>query len=182
MASWSEESSYQGAASGATAGAAFGGYGAVVGAAVGFVAGGLIGGSQKDAASKAEEDRQREIQKAIERQNTKDFNTKAQAEQWAMSDIGTSRDDKLQDAKANTNDLMKNVDTAHAKVAQQLQKGVTEENWGNYRDRYAFSKNGKYVKNVDNLILNSKVAQNTLANNEGIIANYEKDLGAPKKY
>jgi len=189
MASWSENSSYQGAASGAAAGGMTGNpVGVAAGAAIGFVAGGLIGGSSEDAARKAEEERQKEIQRAIERQNTADFNAKAQAEQWAIADIGISKEDQVKDARANTAGLQKNVDTNTATVNELLGKrsyngknGITEENWATKKSQYS-SANWKYVANVDNAVFSSGVAKSALEANEGIIANYEKNMGVPKKY
>lgn len=193
MASWSEQSSYQGAAAGATAGSVGGVYGAAAGAVVGFVAGGLIGGSQQDAARKAEEDRQKEIQRAIDRQNTADFTAKAQAEHWAMSDIGINKDDQLQDARAETEGLKKNVSSSETAVSKAMNaykavdgsKKITTDNWAANKAQYekwGGKNNLKYVKSVEDAIISSKISKNALTANEGIIANYEKEMGAPNRY
>lgn len=189
MASWSENSSYQGAASGTATGAMVGGApGAVIGGAVGFVAGGLIGGSQEDSAKKAEEERQKEIQRAIERQNTADFNAKAQAEQWDIADIGINKEDQVMDARNNTANLINNAGKANDAVAAQLgarsfngNNGITEENWDQKKSMYS-SANHKYINATDIAIQNARTARGALASNEGIIASYENDMGAPKKY
>lgn len=192
MASWSENSSYQGAASGAATGAALGGgYGAIVGGAVGFVAGGLMGGASEDAAREAEEERKKEIEKAIQRQNTADFNAKAQAEQWAMADIGINKDDQLQDARSETTGLKKDVANNNAAVLKNLgdrqynaRNGISEETWDVKRGQYSNTKaNARYVKNVDNAIFSARASRSALAANEGIIASYENDMASgPKKY
>jgi len=190
MASWSEQSSYQGAASGTATGAMVGGVpGAAVGAAIGFVAGGLIGGKQEDAARKAEEERQKEIQRAIERQNTADFNAKAQAEQWALADIGINKEDQVMDARSRTAGLVNDASVAGVEVGKQLgyrsfnaRSGINEENWDARKSEYsAGGGNARYIKGVDAAIYNSQTAKRALAANEGIISNYENDT-APKKY
>jgi len=179
MATWGENSSYQGAASGAATGAVFGGpMGALAGAGVGFVAGGIMGGSQKDAAKRAEEDRQREIQRAIERQNKSEFNAKSQAEQWALADIGVGGQDRALDAQANTKDLTQDVNRAQAELdrpARRLRKP----------DKYlgAFGKTtsrGYEKKDIAGLTRNVNAATNALNINEGILAGFND--GEPSKY
>jgi hypothetical protein len=181
MASWSESASYQGAASGAAVGTVVGGagVGTAVGAGVGFIAGGLIGGAQEDAAREAEEQRQKEIQRAIERQNTADFNAKAQAEQWAIADIGINKDDRVQDARANADGLENNLATNSANQSK------IEKKLGNIQDAnspFLRKLEGKYVKKLKDAEFNTGLAKNAVAANEGIISSYEKDMGAPKKY
>jgi len=178
MASWSESASYQGAASGAAAGSIAGPKGAAVGAAVGFVAGGLIGGAQEDAARKAEEERQKEIQRAIERQNTADFNAKAQAEQWAIADIGINKDDQVADARANAAGLESNLAKSTAN------KSRIEKNLGELQgaESIPFMKPfiKKYAAKLKTAEFDVNNSKNALKINEGIIASY--DIGAPKKY
>lgn len=194
MASWSENSSYQGAASGAAAGSIGGVYGAAAGAVIGFVAGGMMGGAQEDAAKAAENARLKEIQRAIEMQNTKEFKAKAQAEEFAMADIGINKGDQMQDAIADTAGLKKRAKEADALTSKHMNfygnaagKGkVTEANWEANKKQYATwagKRNLEYINKVENARLGSKVAHGAVAANEGILANYEKDMAAaPKKY
>lgn len=187
MASWSENSSYQGAASGAAAGSVGGGVGAAAGAVIGFVAGGLIGGAQEDKAKAAESARQKAIQHAIDKQNTSDFNAKAQAEQWAMSDIGINKEDQVLDARANTAGLSNNVDKTNFAVVKEVkhQNAVKKGHFKNFQDLFDTYTNQNNVRNPNNkvstAILNAKVAQNALAANEGILSSYDT-TAAPKKY
>lgn len=191
MASWSENSSYQGAASGAVAGSAAGPYGAAVGAVVGFVAGGLIGGSQQDAAKAAENDRLKAIQRAIEMQNTKEFKAKSQAEQFAMADIGINKADQYMDAKANAKDLNNDAVSAY-KALNYSDKQIKNDSKNldaTYRKldvSYAPAGESKQekinrAKGVQKIV-NVTTAIDRRDTNQGIIANYDNEMGAPKKY
>lgn len=184
MATWGENSSYQGAASGAATGAMVGGpMGALAGAGIGFVAGGILGGSQKDAAKRAEEDRQREIQRAIERQNKSEFNAKSQAEQWALADIGINKEDQVKDALANVKDLNANANKAYAALVDNAER----QNASSYS---GVDWKGKPIKNniakvandrAAGLLHNMNVSDAAVKSNEGIISAYADD-SAPKKY
>ena len=175
MASWSESSSYQGAASGASAGAMTGNpAGIAAGAVIGFVAGGLIGGSQEDAAREAEEERQREIQRAIERQNTADFNAKSMAEQWALADIGINKEDQVQDARANTQGLQANYKAATNRAAE------VEKNY-KYVEGMPNSFDEPFLKKRREAAYNVELAQGALETNEGIISSYNNTI-KPSKY
>jgi len=173
MASWSENSSYQGAASGAATGAMFGPKGAAIGAGIGFVAGGLMGGSQKDAAKRAEEARQKEIKRAIERQNRNEFTAKSQAEQWALADIGVGKGDRALDvnSKSNVEGLKKNAASANAAVKANAAV-VYAENYKNgvYVGDRGEQKASPAVAASKGLISNAKVADDALRANEGIYA------------
>ena len=189
MASWSENSSYQGAASGAAAGSTVApGWGTAIGAAVGFVAGGMMGGAQEDAAKAAESDRLKKIQEAIDRQNTKDFKAKSQAEQWALADIGINKEDQVMDARANNKGLIKNVKATGGEVAKTTnhQKENANGHYKNLTDMFNSFRNQNDTRNPTNKVttatLNSKVAKDALTVNQGIIANYDDEMGAPKKY
>lgn len=179
MASWSENSSYQGAASGAATGAMFGSApGALAGAGIGFVAGGIMGGMQKDAAKRAEEERQKEIKRAIERQNRSEFTAKSQAEQWALADIGVGREDRAFDVKSNANvsGLKSNADAANAAVkanaavvyAENYKNGVYVGNVGRQKDSPA-------VAATKGLVDAARIANDALSANEGISAALSTD-------
>jgi hypothetical protein len=190
MGSWSENSSYQGAASGAAAGSTIApGWGTAIGAAVGFVAGGLMGGASEDSAKAAEAERLKEIQKAIDRQNTSDFKAKSQAEQWALSDIGINKDDQVQDARANTAGIKKDIKRADAAVgatsahARQNDSG----NFENLTDLMNWTRSQQDTRNPHNRVsaatFNAQQGRMALAANQGIIANYDEEMSAPpKKY
>lgn len=185
MASWSENSSYQGAASGAAVGTMINpGMGTAIGAGVGFVAGGLLGGSQQDAARKAEEERQKEIQRAIDRQNTKDFHAKAAAESWAIADIGINKEDQVLDARDNMSGLQNDATKNHA-TEDRLSKKIAQigglSNDG-IEGMYKRSVGNKYKNRLKDATFNAQVSDSTLAANKGIIDSYDAGINAPKKY
>lgn len=188
---WDTNSSYQGAASGAATGAVAGGGvpGAIIGGAIGFVAGGLMGGSSKDAAKKAEEDRKREIEAAIHRQNQSTYSAKAQAEQWSLADIGVGREDRLDQAMFDRKQLSKDVGVkVNAVDANYQAQGAANQkvNPNDYtgpnshliiemRKREAAQARAQSA----GVQQGSAIAQQKFNANEGIIASYENE---PLKY
>lgn len=199
MASWSENSSYQGAASGAATGTAIlPGWGTAIGAAVGFVAGGLLGGSAKDAAKKAEEKRQREIEENIKRQNQSTYSAKLMAEQWALADIGTGREDTLMEATFERDQLAKEAGAAgnaYDRVLQQLSgaereslklnseqeklKAIMSGSGGTRGLKVNAGLNsqllGRLGQDAKRLAHESAEASNKFAANEGIISSFENE-------